>query len=232
MLLNGAPTHTYPHPPLDLQTHIHTKYVTHPCPISLTYPDLLPFAHPCPYLPKLAHTHLHPLLDLQAQAHPPARYVTHPCPIPTHTNPHQHLDLNAYPHPPTRHITYPSPISLTHTDMPNLCPYMPKLDNANPHPPLDLHTYSHPPANYPSPPDWSDAAKPAYICSPLPIYAQTCPHPPTPTHNRIYNCTHTDTHPLKYHPSLPDQSDQSIPALICPSLPICPNLPTTTHIHT
>ena len=55
VLLNGAPTQTHPHPPLDLHSYPHTptSHVIHPHLISLTHPDLPIFVHTCPYLPKL-----------------------------------------------------------------------------------------------------------------------------------------------------------------------------------
>ena len=66
VLLNGAPTHTNPHPPLDLHAYPHppTSHVTHPRPISLTHQVLPTFVQLCSYLPKLVQTHPHPPLDL------------------------------------------------------------------------------------------------------------------------------------------------------------------------
>ena len=108
VLLNGVPTYTHRHPPLDLHTYPHppTSHVTHPRLISLTHSDLPTFAHPCPYLSKLAHTH-----------------------------PYPPLDLHAYPHQPTSHVTHPCPISLTHLDLPtfaHICPNLPAPNHTQP----------------------------------------------------------------------------------------------------
>ena len=48
---------THPHQPLNLHTYAHpfNRYFIHLRLISLTYPDLPAFSHPCPYIPKLVH---------------------------------------------------------------------------------------------------------------------------------------------------------------------------------
>ena len=140
-------THRHLRPPLDLQTHPHptTRYVIDLCMISLTYPDLPTFTHPCPYLSKLAHIHPRP-----------ARYVTHPCPISMtysdllslpnishyipkldHTHPYPPLDLQAHHHTPARYATNTCLVSLTYPDQPNFActrSYLPNSPTPTPRP--------------------------------------------------------------------------------------------------